>query len=248
MPAQVKISRMFILKRENGSRTRAFADVVVGGIKIRGMRVVKGSRGLFVGMPQEVDSSGKYRNVVYFVDKDLRKEVEKAVLSEYESRTKKRGGRGRRAGGEKRTEKTEKTEERVDEEVVGESELTELSGALKEVYDAVKKADSGDGALFTAVVESTGLSDDAVADYLEILVKNGWVERIGAMRFKAAEEKSLREVVLNVIAELDDGGGARYIDIARETGLGYEKTEKVLKELMQDGEIYEPRIGRFKRV
>ena len=112
----------------------------------------------------------------------------------------------------------------------------------------MKKADYGDGALFTAVVESTGLSDDAVADYLEILVKNGWVERIGAMKFKAAEEKSLREVVLNAIAELDDGGGARYIDIARETGLGYEKTEKVLKELMQDGEIYEPRIGRFKRV
>ena len=244
MPAQVKISRMFVLKGDNGSRTRAFVDVVVGGIKIRGMRVVRGSRGLFVGMPQEVDSSGKHHDVVYFVDKDLRKEVEKAVLSEYESRTKKRG-RGRRTGREK---KTEKTEERVDEEVVGESELTELSGALKEVYDAVKKADSGDGALFTAVVESTGLSDDAVADYLGILVKNGWVERIGAMRFKAAEEKSLKEVVLNAIAELDDGSGARYIDIARETGLGYEKTEKVLKELMQDGEIYEPRIGRFKRV
>jgi RPA family protein len=55
-------------------------------------------------------------------------------------------------------------------------------------------------------------------------------------------------VVLNLIEELDSGEGVKYITLLNESGLTDEELENILNELMGDGDIYEPKIGRFKKV
>ncbi len=61
-------------------------------------------------------------------------------------------------------------------------------------------------------------------------------------------EESPKFIILNLIEELDDGQGVKYISLLEKSGFSEEKLESVLNELMQEGEIYEPKIGRFKKV
>ncbi len=65
---------------------------------------------------------------------------------------------------------------------------------------------------------------------------------------EAEAEVEPKMKVLSLIEELDDGEGVKYITLLRESGLEEEVLESVLNELLGDGEIYEPKIGRFRRV
>ncbi len=62
------------------------------------------------------------------------------------------------------------------------------------------------------------------------------------------EEDTPSTVVLNLIRESDDGEGIKYVKLLEESKLDDEKLEDILNGLMGDGEIYEPKIGRFKKV
>lgn len=73
---------------------------------------------------------------------------------------------------------------------------------------------------------------------------------------EAPEESAVEEVVdedpksvvADIIEELDEGDGVKYVRLIDKTGLSDEKLEKILTELMEEGEVYEPKIGKFKRV
>jgi RPA family protein len=98
---------------------------------------------------------------------------------------------------------------------------------------------------------------------LELLIKG---HRLGGVKAPPVEEKisptpvdaqeveeevvgeDPKIVLLNLIEELDDGNGVKYITLLKEAGLEEEELEGVLRELMGEGDIYEPKIGRFKRV
>ena len=60
--------------------------------------------------------------------------------------------------------------------------------------------------------------------------------------------EQLKMIVLNLIEELDTGDGVKYITLLEKTKLSEEELEDVLTELMNEGSIYEPTLGRFKRV
>jgi len=60
------------------------------------------------------------------------------------------------------------------------------------------------------------------------------------------EDKKL--VVLGLIEELDEGEGTEYSTLIEKSRLEKKVLEGFLGELMDEGEIYEPKIGRFKRV
>lgn len=62
------------------------------------------------------------------------------------------------------------------------------------------------------------------------------------------EERDPKEMVLELVERLGDKDGIKYVTLLEESGLAEEKLESVLNELMGEGEIYEPKIGRFKRV
>ena len=69
--------------------TKAFATITVDDmIAIKGIRVVEGSKGLFVTMPQSRDHEGKYHDLAFPVTADLRKAMNEAVINEYKEQTK----------------------------------------------------------------------------------------------------------------------------------------------------------------
>lgn len=77
-------------------------------------------------------------------------------------------------------------------------------------------------------------------------------EAQGPVEPKGVEEEVVGEdpkiVLLNLIEELDDGSGVKYLTLLKESGLEEDVLEGALAELMSDGDVYEPKIGRFKRV
>ncbi|GHU95247.1 hypothetical protein FACS1894208_07750 [Clostridia bacterium] len=83
-------ARVFLLSDPKGS-TRAFANITFDNIiAISGVRVVDGTNGLFVTMPQSKDKDGGYHDIAFPINGDLRKELNKAVLAEFNAPTKNR--------------------------------------------------------------------------------------------------------------------------------------------------------------
>ncbi|MFQ5887211.1 MAG: OB-fold nucleic acid binding domain-containing protein [Candidatus Hydrothermarchaeales archaeon] len=84
-------------------------------------------------------------------------------------------------------------------------------------------------------------------------IKRGKGETITEKEFEAAVEEDVvsedsKALILGLIDKLDEDEGVRYLILADESGLDDEKLEETLNELLGEGEIYEPKIGRFRRV
>ncbi|NQV04243.1 MAG: septation protein SpoVG family protein [Candidatus Omnitrophica bacterium] len=75
------------IHRLNGeSNLKAFADVAFAGMfLVKGLKVVEGKNGLFVGMPGRVDKEGKWHNIAYPLTKEFKALLTDIVLSAYES-------------------------------------------------------------------------------------------------------------------------------------------------------------------
>lgn len=78
----MKISRMNPLKGE--SKTAAFFDIQTEEeIIIKGFRLVSGTNGLFLSVPDEKGKDGKFYDKV-IVPKELREKLEKMAIEEYD--------------------------------------------------------------------------------------------------------------------------------------------------------------------
>ena len=78
----IEVARIYRL--DNGSRVKAFADVVVNGqTLIKGLRVVEGKNGLFAGMPKARGKDGKWYDTIKILDEELRQELQEVVLEAY---------------------------------------------------------------------------------------------------------------------------------------------------------------------
>ena len=76
--------RVYPIKDQPNNATKAFASVSVEDlIAIKGIRVVEGSKGHFVTMPQSKDNEGNYHDIAFPVNKELRNALNKAVLDEF---------------------------------------------------------------------------------------------------------------------------------------------------------------------
>ena len=74
---------------QEGNSTKAFASVTIEDlVAIKGIRVVEGTKGLFVTMPQSKDADGNYHDIAFPVKGDLRKAMNKAILDEFKDITK----------------------------------------------------------------------------------------------------------------------------------------------------------------
>lgn len=83
--------------------------------------------------------------------------------------------------------------------------------------------------------------------------KRGQGGEISEERFAGAVEEDVvsddsKALILGLIDKLDEGDGVRYLILVDESGLDDEKLEETLNELLGEGEIYEPKIGRFRRI
>ncbi len=75
-------------------------------------------------------------------------------------------------------------------------------------------------------------------------------EVVEAAEIPAEEEgkEDPKALLLNLIETLDEGEGVKYVTLLRESGLSEDDLETVLNDLMQEGDVYEPKIGRFRRI
>ena len=78
----IQVSRIY--KIDGDTKPKAFADVSVGGIVVKGLRIVDGSNGLFVGMPRHRGKDGKWYDTVYLANKEMQKQLSDSVLAAYQ--------------------------------------------------------------------------------------------------------------------------------------------------------------------
>lgn len=79
--ALIQISRIY--KMEGDSKLKAFVDISLGGVIVKGLRIVNGSNGLFVSMPRHQGKDGRWYNTVYPATKEMQKQLSDAVLEAY---------------------------------------------------------------------------------------------------------------------------------------------------------------------
>ncbi len=68
------------------SSLKAFVDVMFAGVfLVKGLKVVEGKNGLFVGMPAEKGKDGKWHDTVHPLTKEFGSLLTDIVLSAYEN-------------------------------------------------------------------------------------------------------------------------------------------------------------------
>ena len=78
----IQVSRIY--KLDGDSKTKAFVDVSLGGVIVKGLKVVSGSKGLFVSMPRHQGKDGRWYNTVYPTTKEIQSQLSDLVLAAYQ--------------------------------------------------------------------------------------------------------------------------------------------------------------------
>lgn len=83
-PASVFTSiRIHLLAAKD--KTRAMASCVVSNaVMVTGIRIVEGSKGLFVSMPQKRSIQGEYSDIAFPISKEMRLELTQMILDEFQ--------------------------------------------------------------------------------------------------------------------------------------------------------------------
>ena len=77
----IEVARLY--RVDNISSLKAFADVVIGQLLVKGVRIVKGKNGLFAGMPKSQGKDGKWYDTVKILDDNLKQELQDTLLEAY---------------------------------------------------------------------------------------------------------------------------------------------------------------------
>lgn len=78
----IKVER--IHKLDTDKALKGFVDVnIEDSIILRGLRIVDGKNGLFIGMPTERSAEGKYYDRINIVNEEIKKQLEEVVLLAY---------------------------------------------------------------------------------------------------------------------------------------------------------------------
>lgn len=77
----IQINR--IHRFDGESKLKAFVDVTLAGFLIKGLRIVEGKNGLFLGMPRQQGKDGKWYDSVSTVNKEIHQELTDFVLAAY---------------------------------------------------------------------------------------------------------------------------------------------------------------------
>ena len=78
----LKVVRLYRL--DGDSKVKAFVDVGIGDFIVKGLRILKGEKGLFLAMPQEKAKDGKWYNSFYPVTEEARQNITEVVLTAYQ--------------------------------------------------------------------------------------------------------------------------------------------------------------------
>ena len=71
-------------KLDGEGKLKAFADVAITGLfLIKGLRIVDGKKGLFVGMPREQGRDGQWYQTVLPLNEEVKNRLDSVVLEAY---------------------------------------------------------------------------------------------------------------------------------------------------------------------
>lgn len=81
----MKITNVEIKKVEKeGSRLRGVANITLNNcLAIHNIRIIEGSKGLFVAMPSRKTEEGKYVDLVHPINSETRKMFEEEIMAKY---------------------------------------------------------------------------------------------------------------------------------------------------------------------
>ena len=82
----MKITNVTIRRAEReDSRMRAIASVLLDDeFAVHDIRIIEGTKGLFIAMPSRKTSTGGYRDIAHPISQEVRTMFEKAILDAYE--------------------------------------------------------------------------------------------------------------------------------------------------------------------
>ncbi|MBN1156543.1 septation protein SpoVG family protein [Candidatus Woesearchaeota archaeon] len=78
----VEVARLYRFE-DNGSALKAFADVIINQVLVKGIRVVEGKKGIFITMPQTQGRDGKWYPTTMLLDDGLKEELQSVVLNAF---------------------------------------------------------------------------------------------------------------------------------------------------------------------
>lgn len=80
-----EITEVRIFRTREGGVVKAYASVTLDGeFVIRGLKVLEGENGLWVGMPGRKDRNGEFRDTFHPITREAREKLISAVLEEYD--------------------------------------------------------------------------------------------------------------------------------------------------------------------
>lgn len=82
---KMKITNVEVKKVEKeGSRLRGVANITLDNcLAIHNIRIIEGSKGLFVAMPSRKTEEGKYVDLVHPINSETRKMFEEEIMAKY---------------------------------------------------------------------------------------------------------------------------------------------------------------------
>ncbi|MDI6758982.1 MAG: SpoVG family protein [Candidatus Omnitrophota bacterium] len=83
METELSLKVVRLHRFDGDSKLRAFVDVALGDFLVKGLRIVQGEKGLFLGMPQEKSKDGKWYDTFMPLTEEARQDLWGVVLSAY---------------------------------------------------------------------------------------------------------------------------------------------------------------------
>ncbi len=79
----IEVKRLHKLDSEG--KLKAFADIAIAGlILIKGLRIIDGKNGLFVGMPRKQGKDGQWYQAVFPLSEEMRDKLNEIVIQAYQ--------------------------------------------------------------------------------------------------------------------------------------------------------------------
>jgi stage V sporulation protein G len=70
--------------KDTTGRLKAYASIVLDkDFIVRNLKLIEGTKGLFVSMPSRRRKDGSFRDIVHPLNADMRKRIEESVIIEY---------------------------------------------------------------------------------------------------------------------------------------------------------------------
>ena len=81
----MKITSIDIRKVESeDNNVKAFVNIVVDdALAVKNLRIIEGTKGLFVAMPSTKNKEGKYRDMVHPINQEVRTMMEEQIIKAY---------------------------------------------------------------------------------------------------------------------------------------------------------------------